>query len=130
MAQDGSSSKKQILTGRILSGVIGALLTLDAVMKIVRESHSVQGTIEAGYPDAAVMWIGLSLLLGIILYAIPRTAVLGAVVLTGYLGGAVATNVRTQPLGFLLLPIVVGAIVWGGLWFRDARVRALMPLVK
>ena len=74
-------------------------------------------------------WIGLSLLVATILYAIPRTAVLGAILLTGYLGGAVATQVRVGD-PWLLFPAVMGALAWAGLWCRSPSIRELLPLVS
>ena len=114
--------------GRVLSGVIALLLTVDATTKIARASFAVKGTVQLGYPASTVVPIGIILLACLIVYVIPRTAPLGAVLLTGYLGGAVATHVRVgNPLlTHVLSPVYVAAIVWTGLYLRDARVRALV----
>ena len=125
-------SKKMLWTGRIVSWVITALLLLDAVMKLLQVPQVMEGTLKVGYPAGAVRPIGIILLVCLICYVIPRTSVLGAILLTGYLGGAVATNVRiSAPLfSYVLTPVYVGALVWGGLFLQDERVRALIPLRK
>jgi DoxX-like family len=89
-----------------------------------------EGTAKVGYPAGAVRPIGIILLVCLICYVIPRTSVLGAILLTGYLGGAVATNVRiSAPLfSYILTPVYVGLLVWGGLFLRDERLRELIPL--
>jgi len=121
-------SKPAIWTGRIMTGVVSALLCMDAAIKVVELQPAIEGTRELGYPVSVVMPLGLVLLACLALYLIPRTAVLGAVLLTGYLGGAVATHVRVgNPwASHVLTPIYVAVFVWGGLYLRDARVRALL----
>ena len=125
-------SKKMLWTGRIVSWVNTALLLLDAGMKVLQVPQVMEGTLKVGYPAGAVRPIGIILLVCLICYVIPRTSVLGAILLTGYLGGAVATNVRiSAPLfSYVLTPVYVGALVWGGLFLQDERVRALIPLRK
>src|SRR5579872_5667716 len=114
-------SKKMLWTGRIVSWVITALLLLDAGMKVLQVPQVMDGTLKVGYPAGAVRPIGIILLVCLICYVIPRTSVLGAILLTGYLGGAVATNVRiSAPLfSYVLTPVYVGALVWGGLFLQD-----------
>lgn len=114
--------------GRILTGVTILFLTFDAVAKIAGAKQAVEGSVQLGYPASTVVPIGVVLLACVILYAIPRTAPLGAVLLTGYLGGAIATHVRVaNPLfSHVLFPTYVAAILWAGLYLRDARVRALV----
>ena len=123
-------NKKMVWAGRIMSGLATLFLLMDAVMKVIRVRVAVEGTVQAGYPDSTVVGIGLSLLVSTLLYAIPQTSVLGAILVTGYLGGAVATNVRmSAPLfSYILTPVYVGVLVWGGLYLRDERVRALIPV--
>jgi hypothetical protein len=123
-------SKKMLWTGRIVSWVIAALLLLDAVMKVLQVPQVMEGTVKVGYPAGTVRPIGIILLLCLICYVIPRTSVLGAILLTGYLGGAVATNVRisTPLFSYTLIPMYVGVLVWGGLFLQDEGVRALIPL--
>jgi hypothetical protein len=117
-----------VWTGRVLSGFAALFLLLDSVMKIVRAKPAVEGTIQLGYPEGVVFGIGLLLLVCTLLYIFPRTAVLGAILLTGYLGGAVATQVRVgNPLfSHVLFAVYVGIFVWGGLFLRDRRVRDLL----
>jgi hypothetical protein len=126
------ASKKMLWTGRIVSGLIAVLLLLDAVMKVLQVTAVMEGTAKAGYPASAVRPIGIILLVCLICYVIPRTSVLGAILLTGYLGGAVATNLRiSAPLfSYILTPVYVGVLVWGGLFLRDERLRELIPLRK
>jgi len=98
----------------------------------VRVDPVVQGTVELGYPDTVLVPLGLVLLASTILYAIPATAVLGAILVTGYLGGAVATHVRVgNPLlTHTLFPVWLGIALWGALWLRDPRLRALVPIAR
>ena len=114
--------------GRIMSGLMVAFLIFDGAIKLARVEAVVQGTAKLGYPMATIVPIGLVLLACVALYLIPRTAILGAVLLTGYLGGAIATHVRVgDPLfSHVLFPIYVAAFIWGGLYLRDRRTRALL----
>ncbi len=128
--QTTAESDKALWTGRIMSGLAVLFLLFDAGMKVMRLDPAVEGTVALGYPTSAVFGIGLLLLVCTILYAIPRTAVLGAILLTGYLGGAIATHVRIgNPLfSHVLFPFYVALLLWGGLLLREGRLRALMPL--
>ena len=122
-------SRKRLLTGRILTGLAGAFLVFDACMKLLKVPAVVQGAGQLGYPESTLVGIGLALLVSTLLYLIPRTSILGAVLLTGYLGGAVATNVRAETGAFnILAPAIFGCIAWGGLWLRDVRVEHLLPV--
>jgi hypothetical protein len=117
----------KLWTARILGALVILFLLVDGAGKVLRLAPYVEGTAKVGYPDGSLVPLGLVLLVSTILYAIPRTAVLGAILLTGYLGGATATHVRMgQPFFF---PVVFGAIVWGCVYLRDARLRALLPFV-
>jgi hypothetical protein len=113
-----------------VSGFAILFLTMDAVMKLIMAPDAVQGTTELGYPATVLFSLGLVQLACLALYLIPRTAVLGAVLWTGYLGGAIATHVRVgNPLfSHVLFPVYVAVMLWGGLWLRDLRLRALLPL--
>ena len=126
-----STSKATLWAGRILSGLSVLFLLSDAIGKLWRPIPAVvvEGTTKLGWSVSAIPGIGAVLLLSVVLYAIPRTCVLGAILLTGYLGGAVATQARIgNPLfGYTLTPVYLGTVVWGGLFFRDPRVRALIP---
>ena len=128
--QAASRSSKSVWTGRIISWVVAVLLLLDAVTKVLKVRAVVEGTVQAGYPENTVVGIGLSLLISTLLYLIPQTSVLGAILVTAYLGGAVATNVRISAPVFtnVLVPVYVGVLVWAGLYLRDASVRALIPV--
>jgi hypothetical protein len=114
-------------TGRIISAIPVLLLLLSAVLKIVRAAPVVQGFPRYGYPDSQIVMLGVLELLSCVVYAIPRTAVLGAILMTAYLGGATASNVRIGDPSYVMT-VLLGVFVWGGLFFRDARVRALLPL--
>jgi DoxX-like family len=115
---------------RVMSGLAIAFLAFDTVMKVLLAAPAVQGTTELGYPDSAVFTIGAIQLVCLVTYVIPRTAVLGAVLLTGYLGGAIATHLRlgNPLLTHQLFPLYVAALLWGGLYLREPRLRALLPL--
>ena len=123
-------SKKGLWAGRILSGLVVVFLLMDSVMKVMLSSVAVEGTKKVGYPEGTVFPLGCVLLACTLLYAIPRTSILGAILLTGYLGGAVATHVRVgDPLfSHVLFPVYFGVMLWGGLYLRESRLRALIPL--
>ena len=127
-------TKTNLWAGRIVSALAVAFLLVDAVMKIVKAQVAVEGSVQLGYPESTVVGIGVTLLVCTLLYAIPRTSIVGAVLLTGYLGGAVATHVRVGSplLGYVLFPVYVGVMIWGGLVLRDSRLRAVIspPLIS
>jgi hypothetical protein len=118
----------RLWTGRILSGIAVAFLLVDAVGKLVRVAPVIEGTVKLGYPERAVVPIGVLLLAGVVLYMIPRTSLLGAIYLAAYLGGAVAAQYRVgSPLvTHVLFPVYVAAFVWGGLALRNPRLLALL----
>jgi hypothetical protein len=123
-------SHKAIWSGRIVSGVAILFLALDATMKLLMAAPAVQTTTELGYPSSVIFPLGVVQLACLALYLIPRTTVLGAVLWTAYLGGAVATHVRVgSPLfSHVLFPVYIATMLWLGLWLRNARVRTLLPL--
>ena len=124
-----ATSNKQLWAGRILSGLPAAFMLMDGGMKLFKPAPVIKATVQLGYPESVIVGLGIVLLASTFLYLIPRTALLGAVLLTGYLGGAVASNVRAgTPLFNTTFPIIFGVLLWGGLWFRDHRVRELLPL--
>jgi hypothetical protein len=127
--QPARESKKKHWIGWALTGLPILFLTFDSVIKLILIPAVVKSAEELGYPATTMRPIGAVLLLCVILYAIPRTSVLGAILLTGYLGGAVATHVRMlNPLfSHQLFPTYLGLFVWSGLYLRDSRVRALIP---
>ena len=121
------SNKSSLWAGRILSALPVLFLLLDGVMKVLKPAFVVEATVQLGYPESVIVALGLVLVACTIFYLIPRTAVLGAILLTGYLGGAVATHVRVGgPLFSILMPVILGAMLWGGLYLRDERVRSLV----
>jgi hypothetical protein len=126
----GSRSKTMLSVGWILSGLTILFMLFDGISKLAMEHHVVEATAQIGYPPDVIRPLGIILLVCTILYAIPRTAIFGAVLLTGYLGGAVASKVRMEdPLfGSILFGVYFGILAWGGLYLRDERLRALIPL--
>ena len=127
-AKTVSGSSARVWSGRILSGLAVAFLAMDASMKLVGVKEAVEGTVTLGYPASVLFGLGVVQAICLGLYLIPRTAVLGAVLWTGYLGGAIATHVRVESPLFThtLFPIYVAALLWGGLWLRDSRVRGML----
>jgi len=122
-------SKKMLWAGRIISALAALFLLLDGVMKLFKPTMVVEATVQLGYPESAIIWLGIVLTLSTILYMIPRTAVFGAILVTGYLGGAVATHVRVEGGAFpVLFPVIFGVLLWLGLYLRDNRLRTLIPL--
>ena len=123
-------SRRAVVAGRALSTIGVLFLGLDGAMKVAQVRAVMEGMPQLGWPAHLALPLGVLLLACTALYAIPRTAILGAVLLTGYLGGAIATHARVgSPLfSHVLFPVYVAAILWGGLWLRDARVRAISPL--
>jgi hypothetical protein len=111
--------------GRVVSALVVAFLAFDGITKAMMVEPVVEATTQLGYPEGSVFGIGLTLLVCTALYAVPRTAILGAILLTGYLGGAVATQVRVEDPWFLF-PAFIGVLAWGGLFLRDGRVRTLV----
>lgn len=120
-------SGKAVWTGRVIAGLLAAYLLFGAVVSVIRAPFAVEGIVGFGYPEDAVAGIGLALLVSTVLYAVPRTAVLGAILLTGYLGGATATHVRLEDGGFML-PVTFAVGIWLALYLRDPRLRDLVPL--
>lgn len=123
---------KVIWAGRVLSGLAVAFLLFDGVIKLLPAQVVIDTIKQLGWPDdiGTARLLGVLTLVSALLYAIPRTSVLGAILLTGYLGGAVATHVRIESPLFthVLFGVYLGIMLWGGLWLRDPRLRALLPL--
>jgi hypothetical protein len=122
-------SKRRIWTGRILSGLATAFMIFDTVVHISRSPAVVEGFTKAGFSISILVPLSIIEGICIVLYIIPRTTVLGAILLTGYLGGAVATNVRmgVPMFTYVLAPVYIAVFLWAGLWLRDNRVRSLIP---
>jgi hypothetical protein len=121
--------KKTLWSGRILSALSILFMVFDAAGHLVKPAAVVDAFNRLNFPLSLSVPLGIISLVCVIVYAIPRTSILGAILLTGYLGGAVATHLRVRdPLFDTIFPIIIGSLVWGGVYFRDARLRALIPL--
>ena len=119
-------SKKMLWAGRILSAIPALMLLVGGVMTLVNPAAVVKGLAHFGYAGSLAVPLGIVELACMVLYVIPRTAVLGAILMTAYLGGATATHVRIgEPF---YIPVLLGVVVWAGLFLRDDRLRALLPL--
>ena len=126
-----SNTKLGLWAGRIISFLPALFLLVDGIMKLVKPAIVVAATVKLGYPETVIFGLGVVLIACTILYLIPRTAVLGAILLTGYLGGAVATHVRVGDSTFsIIFPLILGALLWGGLYLRDERLRSVLPLLR
>ena len=123
-------SSRRLWTGRVFSGLGALFMIFDGIIHILRITPVVDGFSQLGYPLGVSATLGVIELLCVALYLIRRTSVLGAILLTGYLGGAIATQVRVgSPLfSTTLFPIYIALLLWGGLYLRDDRVRSLIPL--
>jgi hypothetical protein len=128
-SRDRGVSRSTLIIGYALTAVAALFLAFDTVGKLLVIQQAVQATTALGYPASAVLTIGLIELVCLTLYLVPATSVSGAILLVGYLGGAVATQVRVgNPLAsHVLFPLYVGAVLWGGLYLREPRLRALLP---
>jgi hypothetical protein len=127
--QTAPASKKMLWAGLILSWLPALFLLVDGVMKLIKPAPVVEATVKLGYAESILLGLGIVLITCTVLYLIPRTSVLGAILLTGYLGGAVATHVRAGEGWFpVLFPVFFAILLWGGIYLRDERLRALIPL--
>jgi DoxX-like family len=125
--KEDESMVKKVRTGQVISGLVVLFMVFDGVIHVMRVASVVDALAQLGYPLRVAVPLGILELFIAILYAIPGTAVIGAMLLTAYLGGATATQVRIGADPFpILFPALVGALLWGGLYLRDARVRALL----
>jgi hypothetical protein len=124
--QTTAVSNASLWAGRILSALAVLLFGFTALFSLLKPALAMQGFVHYGYPEEAFLRIAIIELACVILYAIPRTSILGAILLTGYLGGATATHVRVgEPP---IVAIIVGIVVWLGVYLRDQRLRSLIPL--
>ncbi len=122
-----NTSKGALWTGRIITGIVVLFLAFDSITKLIREPHTIAAAAQMGLKGDTIVQIGAILAVCLVVYLIPRFSLLGAVLLTGYLGGATATNmVLGQSLLLCLFPVVFGVFVWLGLFLRDERVGALI----
>jgi hypothetical protein len=125
-SQPAPASKTMFWIGWILSILPSLLLLLSGTMKLLKSPTAVEGFEHLGYPEQLILVLGIVEVGCTLVYLFPRTAALGAILVTGYLGGAVATHARLLEKQFVM-PFLAGVLVWGGLYLRDARVRALIP---
>jgi len=129
IVQTAESSKGTTVGGYVLSGLAVLFLLLDGVMKLFKPAFVVDATTKLGYQESTIVPLGIVLVICTLIYIFPATSVLGAILLTGYLGGAVATHVRMGEGAFpIVFPVIWGAFVWGGLYLRNPRLRSLIPL--
>jgi Ca2+/Na+ antiporter len=125
--QTVSVSTTSLWAGRVLSGIAALFLLLDGAMKLVKPAPVVEATARLGYSENVLVGLGVVLLTCTVIYLIPRLSVLGAILLTGYLGGAVASHVRIGDAPFpVVFPVIMGVLLWGGLALREPRLRALL----
>lgn len=122
-----SISKPRLWTGRVLKTVPALFLLMDGTMKLFKPPFVVQATLQLGYPESTIVGIGVTLLISTALFVIPRTTVLGAILLTGYLGGAVASNVRAgTPVFNIVFPILLAVLVWSSSVLCDRRLEVTL----
>lgn len=120
-------SRTMLWTGRVMSAIPVLVTLLGAVMKVLKVAPAMEGMARAGFSERLVLPIGVLELVCLAVYVIPRTSVLGAILLTGLLGGATVTSLRIGDPTFPI-PVIFGMMAWGGLYLRDVRLRELIPL--
>lgn len=125
-------SKGRLWTARIMSGLVILFMLFDSIMKFVQPAPVVEGTLQLGYSEHHIAVIGVLGLISTLLYLFPRTTFLGAVLLTGYFGGVIATHIRMDAPLFThtLFPVYLAVLMWGGIWLRHEKVRNLVPFAK
>lgn len=132
MTSNDQLSKSRLWSARIMGGIVILFMLMDSIFKFIQPEEVVQGTLELGYAEHHIAIIGALGLISILLYAFPRTSILGAVLLTGYWGGAIATHLRLDnPLfSHILFPVFLAILAWGALWLRNEQLRNLFPIVN
>ena len=131
MSEANPTSKGNLWAGYTLTALSALFLLADGVGKLFKPALVVEATTKLGYPESTIIPIGLVLVICTFLYLLPVTSVIGAILLTGYLGGAVATHARVGEGVFpIVFPVIIGSLVWGGLFLRDKRLRTLLPFRK
>lgn len=127
--EEGQVSKTGLWTGRSISGLLVLFLVFDGGTKVIKEPHVIAASAKLGIAEGSILAIGAVLLACTLLYVIPRTAILGAILLTGYLGGAVAANVIAHSPTFnIVFALIFGVLVWTGLYVRDPELRTIIPV--
>jgi hypothetical protein len=120
-------SKRTLWAGRVITTLVALFMTFDGLMKVLKVPAAVDGTVKLGFSPDVLVPLGIIVLLSTAVYLFPRTSMLGAILLTGFLGGATATNLRSQA-GWIWFPVLLGALVWLGIFLRDQSLRKLVPL--
>jgi DoxX-like family len=129
MATNSTVSKTALWVGRVMSALPVLMVLFGSILKLMKTASVIEGFARYGLPERLVVPVGVIELICVIVYVIPRTAVPGAILMTGLLGGAILTNVRVGDPGYAF-PVILGMLAWGGLYMRDVRVRELIPLRK
>ena len=123
-----SGSNKMVWTGRILSGLLVLFMIFSSAIGLLKPAFAKAGFARLGYPESVASGVAIAMLACTLLYAIPQTSLLGAILITGYLGGATASHLRVgEPF---YLPVIIGVLFWLGIYLREERLRALVPLRK
>ncbi|MBX2894168.1 MAG: DoxX family protein [Cyclobacteriaceae bacterium] len=130
--ENSKPSKPILWTSYIMSGLVILFMLMDSIMKFVKPQEVIDGTLALGFTQDHLITLGSLGLISTLFYIFPRTSILGAVLLTGYFGGAIATHVRlNNPLfTHILFTAYLGILMWGGLWLRNAKLKALFPVVR
>jgi DoxX-like family len=128
VSEVGHVSKGSLWTGRVISALVVLFMLFDGITKAIKEPHVMAATQQLGFSPAAIVGIGITALVCTAFYVIPATNILGAILLTGYLGGAIATNVHSGTVVFnIVFPAIFGALAWAGIYLRDKRLQELIP---
>jgi hypothetical protein len=125
--QSNTLSKPVLWTGRVMTALVALLVAFGGVIKVMKAPGVLEGFARAGIPEQLIVVVGIIEIVCAVVYAIPQTSVLGAILMTGLLGGATVTNLRIGDRTYVV-PVILGMMAWGGLYLRDPRLRALMPL--
>ena len=123
-----ANANKAVLAGRVISGLASLMLLGSAVMKLLGRPEVVEEMARLGIPESVILPLGIVELLCVIAYAVPATSITGAILLTGYLGGAICAHVRVADP--FIVPAVIGVLIWLGLYLREPRLKSLIPLAK
>lgn len=132
MTSTNQLSKGRLWTARIMGGIVILFMLMDSIFKFIQPEEVVQGALELGFAEHHIAIMGVLGLVSILLYTFPRTSILGAVLLTGYWGGAIATHLRLDnPLfSHILFPVYLGILAWGALWLKIEPLQNLFPVIK